>query len=46
MLVINVLHTVSVVFMLPGQLSASLAVMLLLQEEHRVVEDTVREVNR
>lgn len=30
----------------PGQLSASLAVMLLLQEEHRVVEDTVREVNR
>lgn len=32
--------------MLPGQLSASLAVMLLLQEEHRVVEETVREVKR
>ena len=37
---------VYVVCMLPGQLSASLAVMLLLQEEQRVVEDTVREVNR
>lgn len=35
-----------IVWTLPGQLSASLAVMLLLQEEHRVVEDTVREVNR
>lgn len=31
---------------LPGQLSASLAVMLLLQEEQSVVADTVREVNR
>lgn len=29
-----------------GQLSASLAVMLLLQAEQRVVPDTVREVKR
>ena len=35
-----------VVGTLPGQLSASLAVMLLLQDEHSVVEDTVRDVNR
>lgn len=30
----------------PGQLRASLAVMLLLQEEQRVWEETVMEVNR
>lgn len=31
---------------IPGQLSASFAVMLLLQDEHNVVDETVSDVNR